>query len=60
MIAPAAIAMSKHGPELVGTMSRAVQLGFAGVEIYHYGILPEAALIPIKQAIRFARRTTSE
>lgn len=57
---PAAIAMRKHGPELVGTLSRAVQLGFAGVEIDHYGLLPEAALTLIKQAIRFARRTTGE
>ena len=57
---PESLAIAAHGPELVGTLSRAVELGVTGVEIDNYGLLPDAALTPIKQAIRFARRTTSE
>ena len=53
------IVLEQQGPELVRTLSRAVELGFAGVEFEHFGQLPESAWTPIKQAIRFARRAAS-
>ncbi len=43
--------------EFVGTLSQAAQLGFAGIDIDNYGVLPDAAFTTIKQAIRFARRS---
>lgn len=46
------------GPELVATIARAVERGFSGVTFDNYGLLPDTALTPIKQAIRFARRST--
>lgn len=57
---PEGLVIGAHGPKLVSTVSRAVELGITGVEIDNYGLLPDTALTPIKQAIRFARRTTSE
>jgi len=57
---PESFAIGTRGPQLVSTLSRAVELGVTGVEIDNYGLLPDAALTPIKQAIRFARRTTNE
>jgi hypothetical protein len=49
-----------HGPELVSTLAKAVELGFSGVAFDNYGLLPDTALTPIKQAIRFARRSTPD
>ncbi len=49
-----------HRSELVSVLSQAVELGFTGVNIDNYGLLPDTALTPVKQAIRLARRTTSE
>jgi len=46
-----------HGPELVSTLAKAVERGFSGVTFENYGLLPDTALTPIKQAIRFARRS---
>ena len=43
--------------ELVKALAEAVGLGLSVVQIDNYGNLPERALTPIKQAIRFARRT---
>lgn len=57
---PASFAIGQHGAELVSLLARAAELGFHGVEIDNYGLLPDAALTPIKQAIRFARRTASD
>ncbi len=54
----ATFAHGGHGPELVSILPKAAELGFAAVEFDNYGLLPESALTPIKQAIRFARRTT--
>ncbi len=41
-----------RGPELVSSLTHAVELG-------NYGLLPEPAWAPIKQAVRFVRRATS-
>jgi hypothetical protein len=46
-----------RAPDLVRIMSQAVELGFSAVEIEDYGLLPDAAFVPVKQAIRFARRS---
>lgn len=54
------LAAERDGQELVTILARAAQLGFAGVQIDNYGLLPEGALTHIKQAIRFARRSTAE
>ncbi|MEK7755692.1 MAG: hypothetical protein AAB385_00565, partial [Planctomycetota bacterium] len=54
-------ATSAIGPaasRLVGILPDAAQVGFAAVEIDHYGLLSESALTTLKQAIRFARRST--
>ena len=56
---PEGSAIGTHAPDLVRTLSQAMELGFAGVEIDNYGLLPDSALTSIKQAIRFARRSTS-
>jgi len=48
------------GAELVSMLSHATELGFKGVTFDHYGLLPDAVLTSIKQAIRFARRTASQ
>jgi hypothetical protein len=57
---PESFAIGAHGPDLVSTISRAVELGVNAVQIDSYGLLPGAALTPVRQAIRFARRKTSE
>ncbi len=53
---PEVFVIGSHAPDLVRTLSQAVELGFAGVVIDNYGLLPDSALTPIKQAIRFAKR----
>lgn len=45
-----------EGAELVKLMSRAVESGFAGIEIGHFGGLTEQDMTAVKQAIRYARR----
>jgi hypothetical protein len=50
-------AIGAGAAEFVGAVSQAAQLGFAGIDIDNYGILPDAAFTTIKQAIRFARRS---
>ena len=57
---PASLAQGRRGTDLVSALQQAAELGFAGVEIDHLGQLPDAALSTIKQAIRLARRTTTE
>jgi AraC-like DNA-binding protein len=57
---PETLVVGSHASDLVRTLSHAAELGFTGVEIDNYGLLPETALTPIKQAIRFARRAASE
>jgi hypothetical protein len=56
---PERFVTDQDGRELVSTLGKAAQLGFAGVQIDNYGLLPRKALTPIKQAIRFARREAS-
>lgn len=55
---PAHATVGPHGRELVKLVSRAVELGFSGVEFDGYGLMSETAFPSIKQAIRFARRST--
>lgn len=57
---PDSFAIGPHAPALVRTLSQAVGLGFSGVVFDHYGLLPDTALTPIKQAVRFARRSARE
>ena len=57
---PGALALASGGAELVTIFSRAAELGFSGVEIADYDLLPDTALPAVRQAIRFARRTTTE
>ncbi len=54
---PGSLALEPRAPDLVRIMSQAVELGYSAVEIEDYGLLPEAALVPIKQGIRFAKRS---
>lgn len=54
---PASFALGQRGTELVALLARAAELGFAAVDIDHYGVLPDPTFASIKQAIRFARRT---
>ena len=54
---PASMAASARAPELVSTIQRAATMGISGVQIAHFGLLADPMLSPIKQAIRFARRT---
>ncbi|MGD2108995.1 MAG: hypothetical protein PVI86_06345 [Phycisphaerae bacterium] len=49
-------ALTVGAPDLVKLFSRAVELGFAAADVHHYGSLSDAALDPVRQAIRFARR----
>jgi hypothetical protein len=44
-------------PSLVRTLSRAAELGVAGVTLETYGQIPGSGLTAVKQAVRFARRT---
>ena len=57
---PASLALGRRGTGLVSAYQQAAELGFAGVEIGGFGQLPDAALSTIKQAIRIARRATTE
>ncbi len=56
----ASLAIGPRSPELVSMLSKAATLGFRGIEIDNFGLLPDAALTSIKQAIRFARRTAGD
>lgn len=51
-------AVGPAGSRLVGVLPEAAKAGFAAVEIDHYGLLSESAFTTLKQAIRFARRST--
>jgi hypothetical protein len=55
----ATMAAATQGPELVGLLAESLELGFCGVQVDRYGILPDAAWVPIRQAVRFARRAVS-
>ena len=54
------LAASSNAPELVRLFSQATEQGFNGIQIDHYGRLPDTTLTAIRQAIRFARRTVGE
>ena len=54
---PATSATGPFGAEPVNMLSRAVEIGFSGVEFDGYGTMPDSALSSVKQAIRFARRS---
>ncbi len=56
---PARLATGSHASELVSLLAKGVELGITGVQFDSYGLLSDDALVPIKQAIRFARRSTS-
>ena len=46
-------------PKLVGLVTTAAESGVRGVTFEHYGLWNDTALTAIKQAVRFARRTTT-
>ena len=54
---PAGLVVEPHGENLVGVLSRAADQDVVGVQIDAYGLLSDAALTTIKQAVRFARRS---
>jgi hypothetical protein len=56
---PAWWALGARGPQLVGLLPEAARLGISAATVDHYGILPDAALTTLKQAIRFSRRTAA-
>jgi hypothetical protein len=47
------------GPDLVSALARAAEVGFAAAEIDGFDRLPDSWLTTVKQAVRFARRTTA-
>ncbi len=51
------LVIGAQAPDLVSLFARVVELGFDGVEIDDYGLMSDSALTPIKQAIRYARRS---
>lgn len=53
-------ASRSHAPQLVHLMSQSVELGFSAIEMCHYGLLSDSAFVPIKQAIRFAKRSAGK
>ena len=57
---PEIFATGSSAPDLVRITAQAVEAGFSGIEIDNYGLLPDTALTPIKQAVRFARRSVSD
>jgi len=54
---PASWTVGSRAAEFIGAMPRAVQMGFAGIDIDNYALLPETAFTTVRQAIRFARRS---
>jgi hypothetical protein len=55
---PLALGGGDRGPQLVSTVHRAVEMGYQGLQIEHFGVLADPALPVIKQAVRFARRSS--
>ncbi len=47
------------GPKLVSALARAAEAGFAAAEFDGFDRLPDSWLTTVKQAVRFARRTTA-
>lgn len=60
VLIPARLAVGKNAPKLVSLLATAVDSGIIGAEFDDYALLSDAALATIKQAIRFARRTTNQ
>ena len=54
------LALPPRAQELVAALSSVSKLGLSAVEIGDYGLLPDAAMVGIKQAIRMARRATTD
>ncbi len=52
------LTLGSHGSELIGLISRATEKGCKAIHFDHYGLLPDSAMTTIKQAIRFARRSS--
>jgi len=55
---PEWFATGPYASRLVRTVTQAAELGFAGVEFESLSLLPDSAFTAIKQAVRFARRST--
>lgn len=56
VVLSAAFLRGTLGSDLVSSIVAAAEAGLACVQFEHYGILPDAVLTTIRQAIRFARR----
>ncbi len=53
---PAALAVAGEAADLTAALKAAVDADVLGITVRHLGMIPEAAIVPLKQAIRFARR----
>lgn len=56
---PARLLLGSRAEAFIAAMSRLGDFGYSGVQIDNYGALPANALTTLKQAIRFARRSTT-
>lgn len=57
---PASMAAAPRASEFVALLASAAKAGIAAVDIDHLGLLPESALTAVKQAVRFAKRSTDQ
>ena len=55
--APAHLLLGSGAESFVAAMSQLADRGYSGVQIDNYASLPDGAFNPLKQAIRFARRS---
>ncbi len=53
---PAALAVAGEAADLTAALKAAVDADVRGVTVRHLGMIPDAAITPLKQAVRFARR----
>lgn len=56
IVFPAAIAVGGAGADLTSALKAAVDAEVRGVTVRHLAMIPETAIQPLKQAVRFARR----
>jgi len=57
---PIDAALEPDASEVVRILPQAVDAGFSVVEMSDHGLLPDVAFVPIKQAIRFAKRSAGD
>lgn len=57
---PAWLAMDTRAPDFVSSVHAAAVRGCVAISIDHLGLLPDASLPALKQALRFARRSVED